>query len=357
MNPFLTPVHLSIVIPSHRSVTEVRTLLQSLMAQRLSAESFEKIEVLWVVNGGSFDVCEKLRDEIINPQWKERIQVLYQKNSHANKARNLGARQAMGRNLFFLDDDLEFPSVFSIQRLMDWISQQSAEGRWAVGGVYSLGRHSRAGKAYFRLSRRFWNAQDHNAFLLAGFMILPRPLFLEMGGFSESRAWGGSELMLNEEFRSRGVQVQRDDRLHLIHHLPLTSSDLIRKGLKQGEGARLMRNDQAGSMVEPLVRDWNTRLYLLAFHVGLRAPVVVRHVVLKMPRLLDAHLLFSLVLYRLLRRLGYQSQWGWKALWHLLYWSYGFRFKTNAMNSKLANDSFRTWAWIFVPGFIVGRKR
>lgn len=322
---------LSIIIPSNRGPDRVRPLLQSLMAQRLTESEMAGIEILWVVNGQGFEFCQHLRDEVDAPLWRERFQFLYLQKAHANLARNLGAESATGRSLFFLDDDLEFPSVYSLKRILEWIAAKDSQRPWALGGVYSLGRHTKAGKAYFRLSRRFWNTASPVAFLLGGFLILPRQLFLEIGGFSESRSWGGSELLLNDELRARRVQIERDDRLHLMHHLPLSGSDLIRKGLKQGEGARLIRPHDQGQILEPLLRDWHTRLYLVAFHLGLRSPKWVRRLVLSFPRLLDFHLFASMLVLRVLRLTGYRSKWAWRPAFA------------------------RRWSWLFVPSFILER--
>lgn len=344
-----SPVKLTIVIPSHRRIAEVLPLLRSLKAQRLPPENIQNIEILWVVNGVEFGRCQSLFDEMQNSVWREQFQVIYQVQPHANLARNRGARESQGQNLFFLDDDLEFPSIFFLKRLLDWIDLQDAGSEWAVGGIYSLGRHSRAGRAYYKLSRRFWSSRTKDTFLLAGFMILPRELFFEIGGFPQSRAWGGSELMINDELKRRGVKVTRDDRLHLIHHLPISYRELIRKGLKQGEGARLMRNQDAGHVLEPLINNWPTRLYLLAFHMGLRSPERVRNTLLKWPLLLKFHLLFALLTHALVRPFGVRSSLGYKLAWHL-------NARWQALRGRAPDPELRRFSWVFVPGLILERQ-
>lgn len=343
------PVKLTIVIPSHRRMTDVLPLLRSLKAQRLNPESLQQIEVLWVVNGVAFGRCQTLFDEMQNSMWRNHFQVIYQDQAHANLARNRGARESAGENLFFLDDDLEFPSIFFLKRLLEWIDDQSPTQNWAVGGIYSLGRHTRAGRAYYKLSRRFWSSRTQETFLLAGFMILPRRLFFEIGEFPQTRAWGGSELMINDELKRRGVTVTRDDRLHLIHHLPITYRELIRKGLKQGEGARLMRDRDVGHVLDPLFNNWPTRLYLLAFHMGLRSPERVRQLLLAWPLLLKFHLLVALVFHGLLRPFGLRSTLRYKIAWHFSAW-------VRRAQGKSPEPELRRWAWVFVPRLILEQQ-
>jgi hypothetical protein len=93
----------STIIPVHNRAPIIRETLDSVLAQA-SAEQ----EVI-VVDDGSTDGTQAVLAE-----YADRIKVLHQANRGPGAARNLGASQASGRYLAFLDsDDLWFPWTLS----------------------------------------------------------------------------------------------------------------------------------------------------------------------------------------------------------------------------------------------------
>jgi GT2 family glycosyltransferase len=95
----------SVIVPTHNRRDSVRRTLHALAAQTMSPGRFE---VIVVADGCEDDTVRVLRGLPL----PYRLMVLEQPASGQGKARNLGAAQATGALLVFLDDDIEpFPGL------------------------------------------------------------------------------------------------------------------------------------------------------------------------------------------------------------------------------------------------------
>ena len=112
MNP-----NISVIIPSYNSGRTIRSCLESLIKQSLKPE-------IIVVDDGSKDNSRSIVQSF--PQ----IKLLTQTHQGPAAARNLGAQQAKGGILVFVDSDMEFDKDF-LEDLTNPIMTGEAKGSWS----------------------------------------------------------------------------------------------------------------------------------------------------------------------------------------------------------------------------------
>ncbi len=112
MNP-----EISVIIPSYNSGQTIKVCLDSLSKQRLPAE-------IILVDDGSKDNSQSIVKSF--PQ----IKLLMQNHQGPGIARNLGAKQAKGQILIFVDSDMEFAKNF-LADLTKPIVKGKAKGSWS----------------------------------------------------------------------------------------------------------------------------------------------------------------------------------------------------------------------------------
>ncbi len=98
---------LSIIIPSHNRLDQLKKVLQGLEKQTLPCDEFEVL----VVSDGSTDGTDDFLLTAITPL---QLKAFFQPNQGAAAARNLGIAQATGEIILFLDDD-----VFPVSELIE----------------------------------------------------------------------------------------------------------------------------------------------------------------------------------------------------------------------------------------------
>lgn len=95
-------VDISVIIPTYQRPDMLRRTLAALSHQTLPAASFE---VIVVDDGASNHTAE-----VAQAAWGLPVRYVPQAKGGATQARNAGARQAQGRYLVFMDDDIEMLS-------------------------------------------------------------------------------------------------------------------------------------------------------------------------------------------------------------------------------------------------------
>ncbi|MGR7024932.1 glycosyltransferase [Geodermatophilus sp. URMC 62] len=182
------PVRISVVVPTYQRRDLVAAAVRSLEDQ-----SFDQpFEVIVAVDGSTDGSAEALRDLSVDFP----LTVLEQPNKGAATARNLGARQAKGEILLFLDDDMEADPHLLAQH--DRVHREGADavlGHMALhpGSLPNLisdgvGRWSEDRRA--RLSRAGAQLTLHD--LLTGQLSVSARAFREIAGFDSSFTHGGS---------------------------------------------------------------------------------------------------------------------------------------------------------------------
>lgn len=181
----------SIVIPAH---DEALTLPATLTALReVLAATGREGEILVVDNASSDNTAETAR--------AHGATVVFEPHRQISRARNVGAREARGAYLFFVDADTRPPAPL-LERTM-------AEFDAGACGGGALIAFDEAPNALYRRGVGLWNAMSRRLHWGAGcFVFARRDAFEAVGGFDE-RYYAGDEVTLSRRLRRWGGTRQR----------------------------------------------------------------------------------------------------------------------------------------------------
>jgi GT2 family glycosyltransferase len=214
---------ISVVVPTFRRPAVLERTLAALLAVDPTDEDYEVL----VVDDGSGDRTP----DVVAGRAHRRLRFFQQPNRGVASARNLGARQAAGALLVFIDDDIVVPDTF----LRDHLALHRrfpgslVNGRWEFEPAL---RALLAGSAFgrFRLEVEEWVKQGLAKRPLAGGVLEPdavtacnlsltREAFARIGGFSEDFPYAGAE---DQEFslraRRAGFRFVYDPELRVWHN-------------------------------------------------------------------------------------------------------------------------------------------
>src|SRR5215510_12182000 len=115
----------SVVIATYNGAARLKSCLQALAAQEQSAADFEVIAVVDGSTDGS-------REMLAQSRLPYSLRVLWQENRGQAAALNLGAQEALGHYLLFLDDDIVAqPGLIAEHQRM----QEKRQGAVVVGSI------------------------------------------------------------------------------------------------------------------------------------------------------------------------------------------------------------------------------
>jgi glycosyltransferase involved in cell wall biosynthesis len=185
-------VELSVVIPTHNRPQRLLETLQALVASAGSGPSWE---ALVVDDGGAPAETEPVARwaaEVAAP-----VRFLRQEQSGPAVARNRGARDARGRVLVFLDDDMVVAPGFLDRHLH---AVDANPGCWIVGRITHpealratpVGRNPHAPWEEFHEAHARDGLQPTDGISAAN-LALPASDFARLGGFDEGFALAGCE--------------------------------------------------------------------------------------------------------------------------------------------------------------------
>jgi glycosyltransferase involved in cell wall biosynthesis len=168
----LIVISLSIIIPTLREAERIGILLQALAAQDYSGP----LEII-VVDGGSDDSTQERVSEFPG------VRLLVREPPGTAAQRNLGAAQASGELLVFLDADNR-PSPQFLSRVAR--SYQRASFAVACPWFVADSRHPALRLIYFVFNLLFWLSQWRFHTGSGVCVITPRQVFQTVGGFNET---------------------------------------------------------------------------------------------------------------------------------------------------------------------------
>jgi glycosyltransferase involved in cell wall biosynthesis len=250
---------LSVVIPTLNNAPGLDRLLCSLSLQTSPAE--ETV----VVDGGSTDgtaaVATRFDSVLLHDSGSG------DRRSHA---RNLGAKQARGEVLVFLDADMEgTPEMLAACRAAH-----------AAGAPAVIIPELTSGKGLLGEVRAWERELVHTQRSLVFPRSIRKDLFFASGGFDESLS-GFEDLDLSATLLERGVTVATAPAAVIHHEEELTMGYYLQKRLHYAEGARTYRRKHpqiAEKLFSPLGR---LRMYLSGVHAPSDLPLCATAVALR----------------------------------------------------------------------------
>jgi glycosyltransferase involved in cell wall biosynthesis len=194
----------SIIIPALNEAKVIGQCLESIARLDFPVARFEVI----VVDNGSTDgtiaIAESFGGRI-------NLRTLCKKGVRISALRNLGAREAVGKVLAFLDADCLAPPDW----LRDIVELMPADGAGVVGAHYLLPPDSSwVGRVWHRYQEAPKSGDVSH--VPAGDLVMRREDYLNLGGFDET-IQTNEDYELCERARAAGMPVRAFPRIGVVH--------------------------------------------------------------------------------------------------------------------------------------------
>ena len=232
-------LEVSVVIPTHNRWALLSCCLAALSTQTLDADRFE---VVVVADGCTDSTVERLRAR----SYPFRIKCLEQPASGVAAARNLGAREALGRLLIFLDDDV----VPSRELVAAHVAHHADRVGCVAIGPYPSKKPAR-GDFLGNLTHHWWNelfstmergdTRPSYTWLVGGNFSIPAQEFRRVGGFSlEFPACGVEDYELGARLIREGVRLEFSPLARAIHLETYSLDRAFERALREGFGDTIL---------------------------------------------------------------------------------------------------------------------
>lgn len=233
---------LSVILPVRNEEAHLGGVLRQLLDQSLDSSRYEVL----VVDGMSYDdtrgVVEKLQDE------SSSLRLLENPACLASSARNIGAREAQGSFVLFVDGHCRIEHNDMLEKILEAFANGErcvsrpqplvAEIRDSFGDCVSLARTSPIG--HFAGSEIYNNLDRHCNPLTAG-CGYERKLYWELGGVDESFD-AAEDLEFNYRVYKAGVKAFHSEKFTVEYRPRSTGNELFRQLYRYGYGrARMTR--------------------------------------------------------------------------------------------------------------------
>lgn len=192
----------SIIIPTFNRMAQLQATLDSLEALEFSRDLFEVV----VVDDGSMDGTGAFLSEA-NLHFQLCV-IRHERNRGRAAARNTGIRQARGRVMVFLDDDMEVVPGFLKAHLF---KQGERSKRVVLGNIHSSPKITRTALVRYLDSRGVHKLKPGQPvpfrYFATGNVSVKRDLLMQVGLFDERfRRFGGEDLELGYRLSKAGAE-------------------------------------------------------------------------------------------------------------------------------------------------------
>lgn len=226
------PPEISVIIPTYNGGWVLRRTLEALAAQDASPQRYEII----VVDDGSTDGSVDGHDLRVGPAV---VRLLCQANRGRAAARNLGAAEARGRALLFLDADIwATPGLVSAH-----LAHHAGRANLGVQGR-SIAHPDSLKSVFMRATNLVPDITVRRRRNLSPTHVITRNFsvtaaaFRDVGGFDEGFAgYGWEDMELGTRLQQAGVSLRYEPAALVYHYHIQTLSDLVPKLRQSGEGA------------------------------------------------------------------------------------------------------------------------
>jgi GT2 family glycosyltransferase/glycosyltransferase involved in cell wall biosynthesis len=230
------PPRVTVVVPTRDKAALLRRCLSGLRERT----SYANLEILLVENGSRERETLRLYAELGQARG---VRILdWEKPFNYSAVNNWAARQAEGELLLFLNNDTEVVDPDWLREMVSWAQQPGVgavgaklmrpEGTVQHGGVV-LGLGGFAGHLFAGAGPHglgLFGSVDWYRDLLAvtgACLLVPRALFLELGGFDEAFSLCGSDVDLCLRIRRAGRRVVYTPFATLVHHEAATRGEEV----------------------------------------------------------------------------------------------------------------------------------
>jgi Predicted glycosyltransferases len=241
---------ISIVIPTYNRPERLKSCLEAISELDYPQEQFEVI----VVDDGSPTPVNKIVEPFAN------VKLFVQTNAGPARARNRGAREAIGEFLAFTDDDCR-PAP-------GWLNELEAASRslpydTAIGGrtINALDSDPYAAASQLLVDYLYENQQRRTgdekrldgSFFTSNNVLFGREMFLRIGGFSDKfRHAAGEDREICNRWVAHGGTLKFAPEAIILHYHSMSWNKFVRQHFTYGRGAYHYHRLKAGGTGSPL---------------------------------------------------------------------------------------------------------
>jgi len=200
---------ITVVISAYNEERKIRNCLKALLNQ-----TYKPLEII-VVNNGSTDNTERIVNELINKN--SSIKMFKRKNKALGPApaKNLGAKEAKGKILVFVDAD-EYVKEDYIEKITKPIRNKKT--KTAIGSWYVAQSKNPWARCRFPNTHKL----RKHALQSGVFRSIEKKLFLKLGGFNEEKGFSDDRL-------KTGVKRSRIDDAIFYHDIDSSFKEIFFK--------------------------------------------------------------------------------------------------------------------------------
>jgi len=247
---------LSVVVPTYNRCAGILRLLRALAAQTLPPDRFEVI----VSNDGSTDGTAEALAAFEVPY---RLRVLTQANAGPAAARNAAVREATGRLVVFLDDD-----VLPASDLLDvhLAAQGDADDLIVVGPMFPPTDWARSTwvrweerqllKQYDAMQRGLYSCTPRQFY--TGNASVPRALLLQSGGF-DARFKRAEDVELAFRLWAMGARFHFEPTAEVLHYASRSFASWMRTPYQYGRYDVVMGREKGINTFELVCGEFERR--------------------------------------------------------------------------------------------------
>ena len=247
----------SVIIPLYNKAPYIRKALETVCAQ-----TYRDYEVI-VINDGSTDNSAIIAEDYLNGVEGISYQILSQQNAGVSAARNNGVAQAIGDYIAFLDADDWWEPTY-LERMAQLIEDYPEAGLYACNYVYY-----KPGKTHVALNIPTGYINYPKAYYESGAMpvtsitaIMPRAIFVEMGGFPLGIKLGEDFLLWAKTAMHYPLAFCEEPLAYYNNDVPVNLR--ATRNLHHPNSHMLFRMDSIASSLSPLASnlksDWQALL-------------------------------------------------------------------------------------------------